>query len=109
MEETSVIQLELGKEFGGTGPHLEVELEKVTMVATVISLWGYNLSSHLKSWSLFTSPLSGLVTRGGDEGGLVVGTGGGLKPRPFRLVSMLSYMPGVASLTISMTSGLGDW
>ena len=29
MEETSVIQLELEKEFGGTGPHLEVELEKV--------------------------------------------------------------------------------
>ena len=27
--ETSVIQLELGKEFGGTGLHLEVELEKV--------------------------------------------------------------------------------
>ena len=29
LEETSVIQLELEKEFGGTGPHLEVELEKV--------------------------------------------------------------------------------
>ena len=29
MEETSVIQLELEKEFGGTGLHLEVELEKV--------------------------------------------------------------------------------
>ena len=29
LEETSVIQLELGKEFGGTGLHLEVELEKV--------------------------------------------------------------------------------
>ena len=29
LEETSVIQLELRKEFGGTGPHLEVELEKV--------------------------------------------------------------------------------
>ena len=28
-EETSVIQLELGKEFGGTGLHVEVELEKV--------------------------------------------------------------------------------
>ena len=37
LEETSVIQLELEKEFGGTGPHLEVELESVsiTMVATV--------------------------------------------------------------------------
>ena len=29
LEETSVIQLELEKEFGGTGLHLEVELEKV--------------------------------------------------------------------------------
>ena len=29
LEETSVIQLELGKEFGGTGVHLEVELVKV--------------------------------------------------------------------------------
>ena len=29
LEETSVIQLELEKEFGGTGPHLEAELEKV--------------------------------------------------------------------------------
>ena len=29
LEETSVIQLELEKEFGGTGPHLEMELEKV--------------------------------------------------------------------------------
>ena len=29
LEETSVIQLKLEKEFGGTGPHLEVELEKV--------------------------------------------------------------------------------
>ena len=29
LEETSVIQLELEKEFGGTGPHLEVKLEKV--------------------------------------------------------------------------------
>ena len=28
LEETSVIRLELEKEFGGTGPHLEVELEK---------------------------------------------------------------------------------
>ena len=28
LEETSVIQLELEKEFGGTGLHLEVELEK---------------------------------------------------------------------------------
>ena len=37
LEETNVIQLELEKEFGGTGPHLEVELESVsiTMVATV--------------------------------------------------------------------------
>ena len=37
LEETSVIQLELEKEFGGTGLHLEVELESVsiTMVATV--------------------------------------------------------------------------
>ena len=29
LEETSVIQLELEKGFGGTGPHLEMELEKV--------------------------------------------------------------------------------
>ena len=29
LEEASVIQFELGKEFGGTGLHLEVELEKV--------------------------------------------------------------------------------
>ena len=29
LEETSIIQLELGKEFGGTELHLEVELEKV--------------------------------------------------------------------------------
>ena len=38
LEETSVIQLELEKEFGGTGPHLEMELESVsiTMVTTVI-------------------------------------------------------------------------
>ena len=37
LEEASVIQLELEKEFGGTGLRLEVELESVsiTMVATV--------------------------------------------------------------------------
>ena len=37
MEETSVIQLELEKVFGGTGLHLEVELKSVsfTMTATV--------------------------------------------------------------------------
>ena len=43
LEETSVVQLELGKEFGGTGLHLEAELEKVFQL-----LWSllYN-GSHL--------------------------------------------------------------
>ena len=35
LEETSVIQLELEKEFGGTGPHQELESVSITMVATV--------------------------------------------------------------------------
>ena len=40
LEETSVIQLELGKEFGGTELHLEVELESVsiTMVVATVSV-----------------------------------------------------------------------
>ena len=38
LEETSVIQLELEKEFGGTGPHLEVESVSITMIATVFEL-----------------------------------------------------------------------
>ena len=52
LEEISVIQLELEKEFGGTGPHLEVELESVsiTMVATV-----YDLSCKEGPYAIFTS------------------------------------------------------
>ena len=43
LEEISAIQLELEKEFGGTGLHLEVELEKVFQL-----LWSLLYTGILK-------------------------------------------------------------
>ena len=49
LKETSVIQLELEKEFGGTGPHLEVELEKVFQL-----LWSLLYQSWLQGNAIYT-------------------------------------------------------
>ena len=49
LEEASVIQLELGKEFGGTGLHLEVELEKVFQL-----LWSLLYDMHIIATWLYT-------------------------------------------------------
>ena len=63
LEETSVIQLELEKEFGGTGLHLEVELESVsiTMVTTVRNMkYAFNIKRgvHVYSSCLIVSAIN---------------------------------------------------